>query len=78
MVADLGPLDPGPVWGGYIAAVLLASAYLSIGLCVSALSENQIVSLIIVLRNLIKISFEIGLRTIPYLYIICFSNFEHL
>ena len=48
-VANLGPLDLGPVAGGYLASILLASAYLSIGLCVSALSENQIVSLMVTL-----------------------------
>lgn len=46
-ISQLGPLDFGPVWGGYIASLLLASAYLSIGLFVSALTENQIVALMI-------------------------------
>ncbi|MBM4291630.1 MAG: ABC transporter permease [Deltaproteobacteria bacterium] len=46
-VADLGPLDSGPVIGGYVAALLLASAYLAAGLWVSALSDNQIVSLML-------------------------------
>ena len=46
-VAQLGPLDFGPVWGGYIASLLLASAYLAIGLFVSAMTENQIVSLML-------------------------------
>ena len=45
-VANLGDLDWGPVLGGYIAAVLMGAAYLSIGLFVSARSDNQIVSLI--------------------------------
>jgi len=48
-VAQLGPLDSGPVVGGYVAALLLASAYLAVGLCVSALSDNQIVSLMVTL-----------------------------
>lgn len=46
-IAQLGPLDLGPVWGGYIASLLLASAYLAIGLFVSAITENQIVSLMV-------------------------------
>ena len=33
--------------GGYLAALLLAGVYLSIGLCVSAATDNQIVSLIV-------------------------------
>lgn len=48
-IAQLGPLDSGPVIGGYVAALLLASAYLAVGLCVSALSDNQIVSLMVTL-----------------------------
>lgn len=46
-VAMMGDLDGGPVMGGYLAALLLAGAYLSIGLCVSAVTDNQIVSLIV-------------------------------
>ncbi len=45
-VAMLGELDWGPVVAGYLATLLLGAAYLSIGLCVSARSDNQIVSLI--------------------------------
>ncbi|MGQ9598158.1 MAG: Gldg family protein [Anaerolineae bacterium] len=45
-VAILGPLDWGPVVGGYLAALLMASAYAAIGLFVSSRSDNQIVSLI--------------------------------
>ncbi|MDD5722569.1 MAG: Gldg family protein [Syntrophales bacterium] len=46
-VSFMGPLDWGPVWGGYLAALFLAAAYIAIGLFVSARSENQIVSLMI-------------------------------
>ncbi len=45
-VAFLGPLDWGPVFGGYLAGVFLAAAYLSIGLWVSARTDNAIVALI--------------------------------
>lgn len=45
-VAQLGNLDWGPVWGGYLAALLLAAAYLALGMCVSAVTDNQIVALI--------------------------------
>lgn len=45
-VALIGDLDWGPVWSGYLATVLLGAAYLSIGLFVSARSDNQVVSLI--------------------------------
>lgn len=46
-VAFLGPLDPGPVLGGYMAAIVLASAYAAIGLMVSSRTDSQIVSLIV-------------------------------
>lgn len=46
-VSFLGDLDWGPVVGGYLGALLLASAYLSIGMCVSSLTDNQIVSLMV-------------------------------
>ncbi len=45
-VALIGDLDWGPVWSGYLATLLLGAAYLSIGLFVSARSDNQVVSLI--------------------------------
>ena len=45
-VSLLGDLDWGPVWAGYLATFLLGAAYLSMGLFVSARSDNQIVSLI--------------------------------
>jgi ABC-2 type transport system permease protein len=46
-VSLLGPLDWGPVFGGYLAAILMASAYAAIGLFVSSRSDNQIVALIL-------------------------------
>lgn len=45
-VAILGPLDWGPVFGAYLATLLLAAAYLAIGLYVSAHTDNPIVALI--------------------------------
>ncbi|MDN5869589.1 MAG: Gldg family protein [Nitrococcus sp.] len=45
-VAILGPLDWGPVIGGYLATLLLAAAYTAIGLYISCRTDNQIVSLI--------------------------------
>ena len=46
-VSVLGPLDWGPVLGGYLATLALASAYIAIGLFVSSRTDNQIVSLIV-------------------------------
>jgi ABC-2 type transport system permease protein len=48
-VSTLGSLDWGPVIGGYIGALLLASTYMAIGLCVSARTDNQIVALMVTL-----------------------------
>ncbi len=46
-VSFLGDLDWGPVIGGYLGALLLAGAYMSIGLCVSSKTDNQIVALMV-------------------------------
>ena len=46
-VSILGDLDWGPVAGGYLATVLMASAYTAIGLFVSSRTQNQIVALIV-------------------------------
>jgi len=49
MVSMLGDLDWGPVVGGYVGALLLGATYLSVGLCVSARTDNQVVALMITL-----------------------------
>jgi ABC-2 type transport system permease protein len=46
-VALLGPLDWGPVIGGYVAALFLAAAYVAIGLYMSSRTDNPIVALIL-------------------------------
>ena len=46
-VAILGDLDPGPVAGGYAGTLLMACAYISIGLFVSSRTDNQIVALLV-------------------------------
>jgi len=46
-VAMMGPLDWGPVWGGYVASLFLAAAYLAIGLYMSGRTDNPIVALIL-------------------------------
>ncbi len=45
-VASLGNLDWGPVIGGYLATLLLASSYIAIGLFLSSRTDNQLVALI--------------------------------
>ncbi len=46
-VSFLGPLDWGPVVGGYVATLFLAAAYVAIGLYMSARTDNPIVALIL-------------------------------
>lgn len=46
-VSMLGQLDWGPVIGGYLGLLLLAGVYLSIGLFVSSLTQNQIVAFVV-------------------------------
>lgn len=45
-VSLLGPLDWGPVLGAYLATLLLAGAYIAIGIFVSTRTDNPIVALI--------------------------------
>jgi ABC-2 type transport system permease protein len=46
-ISLLGPLDWGPVIGGYLAALFLAGAYISIGVYMSAQTDNPIVAWIL-------------------------------
>jgi ABC-2 type transport system permease protein len=45
-IAILGNPDTGVIIGSYIGAILLGAAYISIGMWVSSLTENQIIALI--------------------------------
>lgn len=58
-LALLGNLDWGPVIGGYAGALLLAAAYLSLGMFVSSLTRDQIIALII------SVSVLAGLHNLP-------------
>lgn len=46
-VSMMGPLDWGPVIGGYLASLFLAAAYIAIGLYMSARTDNPVVALIL-------------------------------
>ncbi len=46
-VSFMGALDWGPVFGGYLAALLMAAAYAAIGLFISSRTDNQLVALIL-------------------------------
>lgn len=43
-VGKLGPMDTGPVWGGYFGTLLLGATYLALGLLGSSMTRNQIVA----------------------------------
>lgn len=45
-VANLGPIDHGATFGGYLALVLISGVYISIGIYASSLTNNQIVAFI--------------------------------
>lgn len=47
LTAQLGDVDPGPVVGGFVGSLFLGGAYLSIGLFLSSLTDNQIVAFIL-------------------------------
>lgn len=55
----LGDLDWGPVIGGYLAVLLVAAAYIAIGLWISSVSENQIISLLLT-TTLLSVLYVIG------------------
>ncbi len=51
-LAIYGNLDWGPVVGAYLAALAMASAYLSVGMFFSAMTRDQIVALLLALVSL--------------------------
>lgn len=72
----LGKIDPGPIIGGYVGAALLGAAYLSIGLFISSMAENQIVAFIIaalVSFALFIVGEDIVLFSVPNLLVAPFS-----
>ncbi len=54
---NLGPIDHGAVWTGYLGLILMSSAYISIGIFTSSVTNNQIVAFLLAL--LIGIFFHI-------------------
>jgi ABC-2 type transport system permease protein len=62
-VSRLGDLDWGPVVGGYLAALLMASAYAAIGLFVSSRTDNQIVALIVTVLLCVAL-YGVGTRVV--------------
>lgn len=48
-IANLGPIDHGAVWSGYLALLLMSGAYIAIGMFASSISNNQIVGFLLAL-----------------------------
>lgn len=44
---NLGPLDMGPVWSGYLGLILYAAAAVAMGLLISSLTESQAIAFFI-------------------------------
>lgn len=49
IVLYTGPLDWGVIASTYLGLLLMGAAYLSLGLCISALTDNQIIAFILAL-----------------------------
>lgn len=68
-VANLGNIDTGQVFSGYLALILFSAMYISIGLFTSSLTNNQIVSYLLTLS--IGIFFQV-------IFFMLSSNFSGL
>ena len=44
LLARIGPLDWGPIWGGYAGVAALAAAYVAIGLAVASATRDMVVA----------------------------------
>ena len=50
-VIVLGSPDPGAIFCGYVGSILLAGAYVSVGLLTSAMTRNQVISFVLALSG---------------------------
>lgn len=46
-VSNIGKIDHGAIWSGYLGLILMSSAYISIGLFASSITNNQIVAFLL-------------------------------
>ncbi|MFW6268397.1 MAG: gliding motility-associated ABC transporter permease subunit GldF [Marinilabiliaceae bacterium] len=67
LAQPVGNVDTGAVWGSYIGLVLLAGAYVAIGVFTSVLTENQIVAFVlaVVLAFIFYSGFD-ALASVPF------------
>ena len=57
LIAPTGEIDPGPVVGGYLGALLLGAAYAAVGLFASSRTDNQIVAFVSALALCLVLTF---------------------
>lgn len=57
VIGPAGRIDPGPVIGGYLGALLLGAAYAAVGIFASSTSSNQIVAFVIALGLCLLLTF---------------------
>lgn len=48
-IANLGNVDHGAVWSGYLGLLLMSASYISIGIFASSITNNQIVAFLLAL-----------------------------
>lgn len=75
-ISNIGQLDIGPVIGGYIGTILLAGAYLCIGIFISSLTKNQIISFVLAIAasfGLFIIGTNFVLEAVPNFLVPLFS-----
>jgi len=59
-VAKLGNVDHGAVWGGYFGLLLYTSAFASLGIFASSLTNNQVVAFLISIAFLLLFAYVVG------------------
>jgi len=81
----LGSPDNGVIFASYIGSLLMASGYLAIGTCISALTKNQVIAFILtsmlcLIVNLLGFPFVVNQLTVvlPTPLVQTFSSFSFL
>lgn len=86
-VNKLGADDLGPIIGGYIGGILLAAVYISIGMFISSLTQNQIIAYILtvvvcfifLIAGEPLVLFTVPKSIVPIVEYLSFtSHFEHI
>jgi ABC-2 type transport system permease protein len=66
-VAFLGDPDWGPVFAGYLGALLMAGAYLALSSIFSALTKNQVIAFVVSVLVIALVFLLLGVTTVPNL-----------